>query len=154
MTDVSFKIESALFNFRVAAVIVLESQVLLCRLKKEQFWFLPGGRVKLGETTREALSRELKEELGGEHQIGRLMCCMENFFDHKSAQFHEICFIYEVAMLGSKQDLNDIQSHLDAGEEFKFFPFSELQRLDLKPPGLERIISQNNDDCAHVVVGR
>ncbi|MGH1491651.1 MAG: NUDIX hydrolase [Acidimicrobiales bacterium] len=53
----------------VAAVLYRDGQVLLCHRRPELEWYpdvwdLPGGHVDDGETSAEALVRELHEELG------------------------------------------------------------------------------------------
>jgi 8-oxo-dGTP diphosphatase len=51
----------------VGAVILHEDQVLLVRRGKAPSfgkWSLPGGLVELGESTREAIEREIREECG------------------------------------------------------------------------------------------
>jgi mutator protein MutT len=52
----------------VAAVLRRGDTVLLCRRPLEKrhggLWELPGGKVHPGETPRQALARELEEELG------------------------------------------------------------------------------------------
>lgn len=49
------------------AVICREGQVLICRRRNEGsfagYWEFPGGRCEEGETPRQALARELREEL-------------------------------------------------------------------------------------------
>ena len=52
-----------------AALIEMDGFILLCRRKasEKRFplkWEFPGGKVEAGESTREAMVRELKEELG------------------------------------------------------------------------------------------
>jgi len=52
------------------------SQLLLARRNKPPRmgeWSLPGGRVEVGETLREALAREVREETGLEIEIGPLV---------------------------------------------------------------------------------
>lgn len=61
----------------VAAVVVRDGQILVCqRRDKGAFplkWEFPGGKVQPGETLERALVRELREELGVEARIGRLL---------------------------------------------------------------------------------
>ena len=58
----------------VAAVIEVDSRVLICQRRKDDkfplLWEFPGGKVEPGETPEEALARELEEELGVEAKIG------------------------------------------------------------------------------------
>jgi 8-oxo-dGTP diphosphatase len=59
----------------VAAIIESHGKLLVCQRRKgdrfELLWEFPGGKKKPGETSREALARELIEELGVEAKIGR-----------------------------------------------------------------------------------
>jgi len=58
----------------VAAVIVREGRVLLTqRMERSHLalrWEFPGGKVEEGESPREALAREMAEELGVETDVG------------------------------------------------------------------------------------
>jgi len=61
----------------VAAVIERNGRILICQRKRgskhELKWEFPGGKVEHGEDSIAALARELREELGIEAAIGRLM---------------------------------------------------------------------------------
>jgi len=58
----------------VAAVLELDGKVLIGQRRRDDRhplkWEFPGGKVEMGETPREALGRELREELGIEAEIG------------------------------------------------------------------------------------
>lgn len=57
-----------------AAVLIEDGRVLLTQRKRgthlEGLWEFPGGKVEPGEDPREALSRELKEEVGIDAAVG------------------------------------------------------------------------------------
>jgi 8-oxo-dGTP diphosphatase len=59
----------------VAGIIEREGRILICRRKAAQShplkWEFPGGKVEDGETSQQALARELDEELGITARIGR-----------------------------------------------------------------------------------
>ena len=95
---VSFGSEGRTFNFRAAAVIVRDGRVLLHRADYEDFWSLPGGRVEMLEESREALRREMLEELGEEVEVGRLIWVGENFFQFQGVDFHEMGMYFEVSL--------------------------------------------------------
>ncbi len=50
-----------------------DGRVLLCQLTYKQDWDLPGGVVEVGEAPHEAVSREVKEELGLDIAAGSLL---------------------------------------------------------------------------------
>jgi len=59
----------------VAAVIKRESRFLIAQRRATGSfplkWEFPGGKLELGESPKEALQRELREELGVEAEVGR-----------------------------------------------------------------------------------
>lgn len=61
--DLTLKTKEGYFNYRVAAVIVNDGKILAQRNTKTNEYYLPGGRVVFGETSEEALLREMEEEL-------------------------------------------------------------------------------------------
>jgi 8-oxo-dGTP diphosphatase len=58
----------------VAALIVNDDRILACQRTRHQpmplKWEFPGGKIEAGEQPRDALRRELEEELGIEATIG------------------------------------------------------------------------------------
>lgn len=58
----------------VAALIVKDGKILVCQRTKHQTmplkWEFPGGKIEEGEQPRDALHRELDEELGIDATIG------------------------------------------------------------------------------------
>jgi 8-oxo-dGTP diphosphatase len=44
-------------------IVAKRGKVLLVRRRRDQLWMFPGGRKRVGETEKECLRREIKEEL-------------------------------------------------------------------------------------------
>ncbi len=63
-------------NERVRGIIIEAGKIVLIERKSKDrtYYIFPGGGVEKGETTKEALAREMKEELGIDISIG-------DFFD-------------------------------------------------------------------------
>ncbi|TFV52060.1 NUDIX domain-containing protein [Blastococcus sp. TF02A-35] len=60
----------------VAGVLIRDGRLLLChrskgRVRYPDYWSLPGGKVEPGESSRDALRRELREEIGVDAAISR-----------------------------------------------------------------------------------
>ena len=84
------------FNYRVAGVIIRRGHVLVCREDRDDFVYLPGGRVEIGEASDVSLAREIREELHCAGDVGRLLYSVENFFELEGVHFHEIGKYYTV----------------------------------------------------------
>jgi 8-oxo-dGTP diphosphatase len=82
-------------QFRVVAALIIEGdKVLLTQRWPGRHvgltWEFPGGKVEDGEDDREALARELKEELGITAEIGT--CCFETQHGYGSREVHLLIF--------------------------------------------------------------
>ncbi len=95
---VTFNEGSARFTYRVGAVVLRAGHVLLTRDVCEDWWFVPGGRVELGETAETAVAREVAEEIGARGVVERLIWVNENFFRLGGFHHHEICLYFLVSL--------------------------------------------------------
>lgn len=87
---IDFEVGGARFSYKAAGVALDGERVLLTQLAGGDFWFLPGGRVELHEPATEALRRELREELGVEVEVGRLLWLGEHFYEDERLAVHEV----------------------------------------------------------------
>jgi 8-oxo-dGTP diphosphatase len=73
----------------VAALIFKNDQILVCQRTRHQTmplkWEFPGGKIEEGEQPRDALRRELNEELGIDATIGNEMAHIRHEYNNRSA---------------------------------------------------------------------
>ena len=94
--DISFKAGNEKFNYRVCAVILHDGKILAMHDERSPYFYLPGGRVSLGETAENAVIREIEEELNITARIIRPLWLNQGFFeeDVDGLQYHEICIYF------------------------------------------------------------
>ena len=60
-----------------AGVVCREGRIMICQRKpgghQPLKWEFPGGKLEAGESPEQALARELREELGIEARVGRIL---------------------------------------------------------------------------------
>jgi 8-oxo-dGTP diphosphatase len=73
----------------VAALIFKDNQILVCQRTRHQTmplkWEFPGGKIEEGEQPRDALRRELNEELGIDATIGEEVARIRHEYKNGSA---------------------------------------------------------------------
>ena len=104
-------------------VAVRDGKILLCKAKGGSSTYLPGGHIELGETGREALVREIKEETGLDSTTGRFLGVVENSFIQKGKKHSEINLVYEL-------DVESPDGSVSAAEDWIEFEWRELEDLD------------------------
>lgn len=83
-----------IFQMRIAGLAFREGHVLVHRAAHETFWTFPGGGGEMGETSEDTLRREMREELGTDASVGRLLWSVENFFHYEGRDWHELGLYY------------------------------------------------------------
>lgn len=120
----------------VGAVVVRDGTILSARRSETMslpgFWEFPGGKIEAGETPRQALAREMQEELLCEVEIG----------DHVETTAHEYDFgivtlttFYATLVAGEPQ--------LTEHSELRWIRAHDLLSVDWAPadvPAVERIM--------------
>lgn len=130
--DISYVFGSQKFNYRVCAVIVSENRILAMHDERSPYFYLPGGRVKLGETAEAAVLREIREELGITASIVRPLWLNQGFFteDVDGLDYHELCvyFLMDISFadLASKGERFTL---FERGHrhDFEWLPFERLR---------------------------
>ena len=109
-------------------VCIVDGKVLLCKPKKGGYTYLPGGHIEFGETGRQALVREMKEETGLVATAGDLVGVVESQFEQHGKPHAEISLVYEMGLEGSG-GLGGLGG-LESLEEWIGFEWRSLDELD------------------------
>ncbi len=130
------------FMYRVGGIAVYEGHLLVEHNVKHDFCFVPGGRVEYGENAIEALTREVREELGEEVRVSRLVLVADNLFKLDNDRFHEVAlyFLVEFAPGSKILDRDGIFEGNESGTKFQWVPLDEVEQVSLFPAFLrERV---------------
>ena len=94
--DISFKLDNEKFNYRVCAMMIFDGKILAMHDERSPYYYLPGGRVEIGETAENAVIREVQEELGITPKIVRPLWLNQAFFteDVDNLHYHELCIYF------------------------------------------------------------
>ncbi|MFK4289295.1 8-oxo-dGTP pyrophosphatase MutT (NUDIX family) [Bacillus sp. RC240] len=152
--DLTFKVEETCFNYRVGAICKHDNKILILQDEGEEYWYVPGGRVKMLENSEDALKRELTEEVGVPIKVKRLIWSVENFFTLSERKFHEISFYYEVELHELPANGADQYILEEAGRKyiFKWVPVEELDAYNLQPAFIKDKVKDVSVHTEHIVL--
>lgn len=129
--DITYRVDNRKFNYRVCAMIISNGKILAMHDERSPYFYLPGGRVALGERAEDAVFREVEEELGVTPKIVRPLWLNQAFFteDVDHLQYHELCIYYLMDI--SETDLltrgHSFKTH--EGKRTHTFEWLEFERL-------------------------
>ena len=94
--DITFDTDEGRFNYRVCAILLNGGRILAMHDERSPYYYLPGGRVRMGERAEDAVLREVQEELGIAARIVRPLWLDQAFFneDVQHMDFHELCLYF------------------------------------------------------------
>lgn len=122
------------------AFILQNGEVLLCRAKSKKHFFFPGGHVEYGEYIKDALRREIGEEIGAHLNLGAFIGITENVFNQDGEEHHEVNVVFE-AQIGEKKS-----KALEDWMEFHWVKLQNLSQTSILPASLKKAILKWNKD--------
>lgn len=143
--DISFAAGEEKFNYRVAAVILNGGKLLAMRDEYSPYYYLPGGRVKLGETAEQAVIREIQEELHVTAEIVRPLWLNQAFFKEEvdGLRYHELCVCFLLDISNTVLLSRGNRFCLTEGERsssFEWLRFEQLKDEHFYPAFLKEAI--------------
>lgn len=159
--DILFDHADARFSCRMSALPVCNGRILLqCPVGTSEYAFI-GGHTAFGETSRQTLQREIREELHADAQIGRLIAVGEVFIDWgrcpdgSPRHCHQIG-LYFLADVDITQlpEGDCFHGYDEAGGErfdleYHWVPLEELSRLTVYPPEVASHLLGGAQDVLH-----
>jgi mutator protein MutT len=114
----------------VGAIVLEKGEVLLVRRNRAPAlgqWSLPGGRVEWGETLREAIAREVREETGVDIEVEGLAGIAERILpdDEGKTEYH-----YVILDFWARPKSRELTPGDDASEA-RWVPVGELNDYEL-----------------------
>ena len=145
--DMNVPCEDGRVNIRVGAIIMKNNKILMVGNEaRPEYLYSVGGRIKFGETSEEAVVREVLEETGVKLEIDRLGFVHENYF-FGDAETNYGQLIYEISyyfymkvpddfeptsMSMTDDEQEEFLKWISVDDSIKFYP--EFFRDELKSP--------------------
>ena len=153
--DLRILFDAARFKYRVSAFVHEGGRLLISRREGADYCYVPGGKVALGETSEEAMHRELREEIGHDLETGPLMVVLEEIYTRHGEFRHDLNFCYP-AVVPEGMDPEELTQQPEEGHELEWVPFGELAAAGFRPTGfvadLAEMLAAAGGAPRHVVV--
>ena len=153
--DISLKVGEYMLNYRVAALIKNKNKILTHHTIGKDHFTLPGGRVKAGESSITALRREIKEEMGFDIEYVRPVSLIENFFEMKNNNYHELLFTHEVKFKNEElyklSRYEAIEEEKKGKLEFVWMDIDKLNDRILLPKKMYKVIKGDEGKFVHYI---
>ncbi|MBO4310519.1 MAG: NUDIX domain-containing protein [Lachnospiraceae bacterium] len=146
------------FRFRAGGIIIHDNKMLFVKSDfGEKYYYMIGGCVHIGETTQSCIEREIEEEAGIKAKAERLAVLCENFFYGDGGVIdRKNCHTIEMYYIMSVEDISNLKSVSDDGEEIVWIPLDEVKNSFIKPAfipeRIDEILSENK--IIHIIENR
>ena len=158
MSDILFRTDSYIFSYRTAGILVHEGRVLLQKPADSDAYAFPGGHVSFGETTAETLTREFKEEVGVDIEVGGLKWVEENLFRWSDKPCHQVSLSHSVKLTNPEQiPFNErfiSKEHMKVAADaiyFYWIPLDEVKNLNVYPADAASLLLCLNEGVKHFI---
>ena len=145
--DILFDVDGVLFSYRVGGVLIKDNKILLT--KGGDDYTLPGGHSQIGETSKETIIREFKEETGFDVETINVLSTYENFWKWGDKNCHQLCIYYRLKMINENQELVPNPDTSDI--KYVWLELEELKNINLYPIGISDQILNNITDDTHFI---
>lgn len=145
MEDIKYNRDNFFFIYRVSALIFNKdkTKILLFYGNDSDFYMLPGGKVKEFEKSRDAINREIKEEIGYDNLEYDLIGISEELVKNEENNIHQLTLTYKSTYNGEISDLQ-FKSKESDWINFKWVEIEELENYNIHPKKIIKMVKNNN----------
>ncbi|MDW0117052.1 NUDIX domain-containing protein [Sporosarcina thermotolerans] len=128
------------FHHLARGIFIKDNQVLLAQAIGEKNTFLPGGHIEFCESAKDALAREVEEELGISCTVGNFLGLVEHKWEKKGILNCEVNQVFEVTSKSLTAGINPQSSepHL----QFFWCKEEDLDNCNLQPYPFRQLIQK------------
>lgn len=151
--DISLLTQEGRFIHRAGAIILRDNHLLMVDNDKAPYYYTVGGRVRFGETSAQAVVREVWEETATRFAVERLLFVHENFFvwELDDRPCHEVSLYYLMSP-PDNWDLTCATYGENGGREsLRWLPMDRLGEYQLFPSFLPAELPGLSQEVRHYV---
>ena len=144
------------FRYRAAAIIIEDGAVLMAKNDRDAHYYSVGGGVHIGETSEQAVIREVFEETGVYYEIDHLAFINECFFygerSLEGKECHGVEFYYLMKPRGTRELGADKESAgMLGGEYMCWLPIDKLEEYDAFPLFFKEKLMNLGKEIQHII---
>ena len=139
-------------RIRVAGILIEDDKILLIQHQKndKKYWLIPGGGNDWGESTKEAVIREYKEETNLDIKVDKFLFFSETISPDKSR--HVLNLFYSVHRENRDDKVMKL-GHEAVLADLKFFGKDEIKKLTIYPNIKDNLIKIMNGEKVEDYLG-
>jgi 8-oxo-dGTP pyrophosphatase MutT (NUDIX family) len=154
--EVRFKTKDFNYYNRAAGIIRQDDMFLIMRVDDAPYFHLPGGHIEIGESSLDAVTREIKEELNYRVKSAKLFCVQENFYTKNDLSHHGLEYYYLIDIEDEVETTDREVVENDRGTlknlSIRWVSSDELSKIDLRPFTVKDMIIKNDlNNLVHII---
>lgn len=149
--DINYISNDYQFIYRVSALIFNEdkTKILLFKVDGRDFYMLPGGKVREKEESKNAIKREIEEELGYTNIEFNLLAISEELVEAKGCYNQQLNLIYKGILT---ETINNYQFKGKEGDwiNFEWVNIKDIDNYKVYPSNIIKVL-ENTDEVYHFI---
>jgi len=136
----------------IARGVIIQDNAILCNRGRnaktgEEYYALPGGHIDPGESSREAVIRELQEELQVSVAVGGMLFVSESVYPGRhenDGRRHEIVLYFQANLESELREQDGKILSPEADKNFRWLALSEIEKSNVLPRSIKQFLLNND----------